>query len=166
MKIEEKEGHLIITNFNELEAYEIACRIEKDGRSFYEELLKKTLNQPLKETLEFLIKDEENHLKFFEAQIVRLRTQQDKDQEENDLLNSLDYGVFSLYQSAEQIEAIINNPRKVLSLGLAVEKKSIDFYEKCKEKVFSLNTKVELQRIIDEEKKHRALFEKMLATLQ
>ena len=35
MKIVEQDGKLAITDFNEEEAYEIACNIEKEGIKFY-----------------------------------------------------------------------------------------------------------------------------------
>ncbi len=41
MKIEEREGKLVIVDFNELEAYKVASKIEKDGIRFYDNLIQK-----------------------------------------------------------------------------------------------------------------------------
>ena len=38
MKIEQKGNSFIITNFDEIEAYKVACKIEKEGLKFYKKL--------------------------------------------------------------------------------------------------------------------------------
>lgn len=35
MKVEEKNNKLVITDFNEIDAYKIAYKVEKDGLDFY-----------------------------------------------------------------------------------------------------------------------------------
>jgi len=166
MKIEEKDGQFIITDFNEKEAYAIACKIEKDGKDFYQKLSDNEQDPGVKEALGFLISDEENHLKFFESALDSLRAQETEDDEEDDLLESLDYGIFKPYDTIEHLEEVVNDFKKALKLGLIVEKKAVEFYEKCKESVTSDLTKRELERIIQEEKKHQQIFENMLQKLQ
>ena len=67
MRIEELDGKLEVVDFNEFQAYRIACTIEKDGVQFYEKLLSKIERPELKETFEYLIREEKEHVKFFEG---------------------------------------------------------------------------------------------------
>ena len=69
MKIEEKGADLVITDFSELETYKIAIKIEKDGISFYENLIKDEKHINAKQELEFLLQDEKKHLKTFEKHL-------------------------------------------------------------------------------------------------
>lgn len=163
MKIEEKEGELLITDFNQLEAYKIACKIEKDGIEFYEGILNKEKNDNIKKELSFLIKEEKEHLKFFEG--CRFEAGQDiKDGfEEDDVLNYMDYGIFEPYRHIAGLADKIDDEKKALRLGVAIEEKSIKFYKACRAEVSSLQTKRELSNIIEEEKRHKMRFEDMLS---
>ncbi len=44
MKIADQAGKLVITDFNEEEAYKIACNIEREGIRFYKKLMDKQTN--------------------------------------------------------------------------------------------------------------------------
>ncbi|MBU4304619.1 MAG: hypothetical protein KJ893_03190 [Candidatus Omnitrophica bacterium] len=57
---------------------------------------------------------------------------------------------------------VIVDYRKVLAMGIAVENKSIRFYEACKGKVSLEMTKTGLQAVIEQERKHKVFFEEML----
>ena len=48
MRIEEREGEIVISSFNELEAYKIATKIEKDGIDFYAKLINSAKNETVK----------------------------------------------------------------------------------------------------------------------
>jgi len=160
MRIEEKEGKLIITDFDELEAYEIASAIEKEGIRFYTELKNQQKDNNVKEMLEFMVQDEKNHLKFFESARIDLEAKLERPDEDNDLAGSMNFGIFQPYKSIENLNDVINDNKKALKLGLVSEKKAINFYHECKNRVSSQETKKELEKIIFEERKHKALFEK------
>ena len=162
MKIEEKDGKFIIADFNELDTYKIACKVEKDGLIFYKKLSQAIDDPQTKKLIEFLLEQENEHLKFFQGCLDEIRESKEDNFEEDDLLNSMDFGIFWPYQSIEDLERILKDVKKAIKLGMAIEDKSVKFYEVCKENVSSEDVKLELNNIIEEEKKHRELFRNLL----
>lgn len=165
MKIEERDGAFVITDFDESEAYRIAEKVEMDGIGLYKRLAEKSDLHRVRETLELLLDQERDHLEFFSGQRDRLMKEKDYAAEENDLLSGIDYGIFQPYQSLGDLDKVITSPRKALRLGLIIEEKSINFYEACKRHVPSEATKREIGAIIEEERQHKKLLEDMLAEL-
>ncbi len=165
MRIEEKGGEFVIVDFDELEAYKIARKIERDGLNFYKKLLEKAVEEKTKKALAFLIEKEREHLNFFGDRLSEIREKKDDSFEEDDLLGTIDYGIFQPYQSMEQLEKALDDPRKALRLGLIVENHSIKFYKSCRDKVTSEKTKEEMTRIIEDECEHKAQVEGMLGKL-
>ncbi|MCM8812644.1 MAG: ferritin family protein [Candidatus Omnitrophica bacterium] len=166
MKIVEKNDTLVITEFSEMEAYQIACTIEKDGLRFYRRLLQDEQSPDAKKTLEFMIAEEQRHLRFFEDRLRAQEQKADLDAAANDILDSLDYGVFAPYQNMAELEKILTDAKKVLRLGIRVEEKTRQFYELCRDQVTSTAVRKELARIIDEEGKHRALLQERLQQIE
>jgi len=158
MKIEEKGGNFVITDFDEFEVYRIACRIEKDGIDFYRRLSGATGDIKTKEALEFLLSEESKHLGFFEDCLTQMRQKGEDPSEDNDLIEAMEYGVFQPYQQMSKLESVVKDPAKAMRLGIAIEDKSIKFYSACREKVSSAETRGGLKKIIEEEEKHRELF--------
>ena len=163
MKIEAKGDKLVVVDFDEFDALRIACKIEKDGMEFYGQLASSVEKRDVKATLAFLLGEEKKHLTFFEESLQRLRDKKEDKGEEDDLLTAMDYGMFSSYPNASELENILNDMQKAMRLGIAIENKSIQFYEACRDKVSDSVTKEEIAHIIAEERKHKALFEKLLA---
>lgn len=165
MKIEEIKGGLVITDFNELEAYKIACKIEKDGIDFYEWILRSEKDEASRKELNILLKEEREHLKLFEGYLAEARQDVEDGFEEDDLLSYLDYEIFQPFQSVTNLANKIDDSKKALRLGIAIEERSVKFYKVCREKVSSVQTKKELSNIIEEEKRHKRRFEDMLSRL-
>jgi rubrerythrin len=165
MKIEAQGDKLVVVDFDVFDALRISCKIERDGMEFYQQLASSVAKQDVKETLELLLGEEKKHLAFFEDSLQRLRDKKEDAGEEDDLLTTMDYGIFSSYPNATELEQILNDMQKAMRLGIAIENKSIQFYEACREKVSDSGTKEGLAHIIAEEKKHKALFEKLKAGL-
>ncbi|MEW6008774.1 MAG: ferritin family protein [Candidatus Omnitrophota bacterium] len=161
MKIEEKNGKLSIVDFDEIEAYKIASKIEQDGIDFYKSLAAKADSQQTKETLNFLIEEEKKHLKFFQNCLFPLRQDKGDLFEEDDLFKVMDYGIF-IAKNSEELKAIISKPKKALEFGLAIEDKSIKFYSSCRDFVGSSASKQEISKIIREEEKHKLLLQDLL----
>lgn len=159
MKIKEENGRLVITDFDEIEAYRIACAIEKDGIKFYQKMLGCVHSFEAQHTLEVLIGEEKKHLKFFEECLYRLRETKEDLSEENDLLSSMDFGIFQPYESIDEMCDIVEDLKKAINLGIIIEKKSIDFYEICKKSISSPEVKKELELIIGQEHQHKELLE-------
>lgn len=166
MRIEEKGTELVIVDFDEIEAYKIAEKIEKDGIEFYQKLLDTVTSPKSKEILNYLLKEEYAHLKFFGESIFRLRSKKEETSEDEDVLNSMDYGIFCLYENLDELKNILNNPKKAVRLGIVIEDKSTKFYESCKAHIESQAAKKELDVVIDEESKHRQMLEDMLNHLE
>jgi rubrerythrin len=162
MKIQEKNGRLTISDFDEFDAARIACKIEKDGMWFYEKLKNSMTDADIRKSVDFLISEEKKHLGFFEDTLEALRRQKEDVHEDDDLLSGMDFGVFEPYQSIAELENIVSTPAKALRLGIAIEDKSIQFYEACRGLVSGADTKAALAGIIVEEKRHKALLQKML----
>jgi rubrerythrin len=165
MRIEEKNGDLMIVDFDELEAFKIASKIEKDGINFYEKLAEKVEKGRVRDTLNLLAGQERDHLEFFGGELFKLREKRQDRFEEDDLLSSIDYGIFQPYRSIEELEKALDAPRKVLRMGLVIEEKSIRFYELCLRHISSPEAQDGVAGIIEEEREHRRLLEDMLAEL-
>lgn len=162
MKIEEKDGKLVITGFNEFEVYRIAIAIEEDGVQFYGKLSQATSKSKVKETLEFLKKEEMRHASIFEQLLQEMRDRGEDRAEDNDILNSIDFGIFKPYQSLQELQSVLTDTPKAIKLGLIIEKKSIVFYQACKKRISSKKVADELKVIIKEEQQHKAILERML----
>lgn len=163
MKIDEIKDEFVITDFNTLEAYKIACKIEKDGIDFYEGILRNEKNEDSRKELGILIQEEKEHLKFFDNCLLKIRQRTGDGFEEDDLLNYMDYGVFQPYQSISGLASKISDAKKTLRLGILIEEKSMKFYQACRERVSSSEVQRELSNIIEEEKRHKMCFEDMLS---
>ncbi len=165
MRVVEEQGKLVISDFNELEAYKIAVKIEEDGIGFYKKLLEKSFFNKAKEILSFLLNEEKKHLKFFEGCIAALRKTKEDSFEEDNLLKDIDYGIFSPYADLKDLEKKIDAARKALKLGLIIEDNSIKFYALCREKVSNSQVKKEISAIIEEERKHKIFIQDLIDTL-
>lgn len=162
MKIKEKNGNFIIVDFTEAEAYKIACKIEEDGVHFYKKLLEKSVDKKVKDAVSFMLKEEEDHLKYFTESLFSKEEKEEESFEGDDLLSSMDYGIFQPYQNLDELERIIKDPQKALKLGILIENNSIRFYETCREEVKDSRAKKELENIIEEENKHKKILQDML----
>ncbi len=165
MKVEDKKDKLVIVDFDEFEAYRIACKIEEDGLRFYEKFANRAEDAGVTETLKFLLGEERKHLKFFEDSLSHLRQDKEDSAEDNDLLTSMDFGIFQPYQSITELEDILDDVPKALRLGVAIEDKSIKFYQACRQNVSADKAKSELDFVIEEEKKHKELLDNLLVVL-
>jgi rubrerythrin len=167
MRIEEKNGELVIVDFNEVDTYRIACKIEEDGIHFYKKLLKRLKSDKVCETLKFLLKEEAEHLKLLEESLFDAEEKREDEYEygEDDLLTSIDYGIFRPYENINEFEKILDDPKKALKLGVVIEEKSIKFYELCRSEVSDPKAKENLSEIIGEEKMHKKILEEMMLNI-
>ncbi len=155
MRVEEKNGKLIISDFNEFDAYRIAANIEEDGIKFYQKVAEASNKTEAKKTLEFLRQEEEKHLNFFQGRLEVLREKEVDSCSDKDLSSSVDFGIFQPYKKIGEIEKMALNIEKALSFGVVIEDKSIEFYAACRRHILSQATKDEISRIIDEEMSHK-----------
>ena len=158
MKVEEKAGKLVISDFDEFEAYRIASNIEEDGINFYKMIAERAINPEVRETLEFLLDEEEKHLEFFSDCLDAIRQEKEDVSKEDDSVTSIDFGIFQPYKRLEDMEKIITNIEKALSLGVVIENKSIEFYAACRLHITNEETKEKISNIIEEEMRHKDKF--------
>jgi rubrerythrin len=163
MKIQDKNGKLQIVDFNELEAYKIASKIEQDGIIFYENLIDGVKDQAAKNKLQYLLVEERKHLSFFQDCLSKVGADKEDGFEDDDLLNYMDYGIFQPYEHMSQMKDIIDDVDEALDIGIIVEDRTAKFYQVCKDKVSSQKTKQELGNIIKEEERHKELLLDMLS---
>jgi len=162
MKIEERNGRLTAVDFDEIDAYKIACAVEKEGIWFYQKLKDKIDKPRAKEVLSFLIEEERKHLRLFEEQLFKVRAGKEDDFEDDSLLSSMDFGIFKPYKDVEELENVLTDINRALKLAIIIEDKSIKFYELCRDNVSQEVARQELENIIEEEKEHKALLESIL----
>lgn len=162
MKIESKNNQLIVTDFDEVEAYIIACKIEEDGINFYKKMREAEKSAKTIEVIDFLIREEQKHLKLFNNRLFELRETSDKDYDDNDFLTSIDYGIFQICDSAKDLQDIITNEKRAFSLGIIIENKSVEYYMVLFKNVSEPKAKKEIAAIIEEEKHHKKILEELL----
>jgi rubrerythrin len=165
MKIEEKDGKFVITDFNEAEAYKIASKVEQDGIDFYTKVLTEATDPQVKEKMNYLINEEKKHLKFFQQRLFEISKDKSSGFEEDNLLGYMDYQVFKPFRDAKDLPENIKDAKTALNLGVIAETSSINFYLSLRDQVTSPEAKNQLFVIIEEEKSHRELFEQLLAQL-
>ena len=137
MRIEEKEGSFIIVDFNDIEAYKIARKIENDGIVFYQNLKEKAKDKKMCETMDLLLQEEKRHLAFFENALFEQRENNDESLEEDDLLDEMDYGIFPSPDAGDTAEKLLESPEKAIGVGIVMENRSLQFYQACRR--FNIN---------------------------
>ncbi|MDD5069462.1 MAG: ferritin family protein [Candidatus Omnitrophica bacterium] len=156
MNIEIINSKFVITDFDEFEAYRIGSKIEEDGIYFYKNCLNRVTTAAAKEAIEFLIGEEKSHLKFFQDCLYELRQEKEDSSEENDLLTSLDYGIFNLafnpVKSSKKDQLL-----QTIAFAIEIEDRSIEFYQAVQASVKGPDVKVQLSRIVKEETRHKAI---------
>ena len=159
MKIEENNDSFVIVDFDEFEAYYLACKLEKDGLRFYRRLDQVSLEEKIKQTIKLLIQEELNHLIFFEQQLALLRKEKEDFVEDNDLIANLNLGIFKLDENDINQFSDYN---KIFTLAIKLEEKTILFYQQVQKNISTLLAQSALAKIIDEEKKHKRLLESLI----
>lgn len=166
MKIVERDNKLVVVDYNESEVYTIACKIKKDSLKFYGYLSGKKQDAKTKEALQFLIDAEKKHLEFFESRLNFFHHKKADNQENNNLLNEIDYGIFQPFSSIKNPEDVIENSKEALKLAALLKKNSIKFYKECKANVNTLLAEIELDAIITKEENQKELLEDMIKSLE
>ncbi len=161
MKIDVKDGRMSVVDFNEFDACRIALAIEDRGAEFYGKLVGACTKPEVKEVFSFLVNEEKRHSIFFENELERLRQDKEDVDEEDDLIASMEFGIFP--PRAGDAGCPAGATGEALEIAIAAEERSIQFYELCLMNVTSPDTKKTLLGIIGEEKKHKALLEKIKA---
>lgn len=154
MKIDYSEGKLKITDFNSIEAYKIARKIEKEGIEFYGRLLKQNLDQETSGVMKFLLSEEASHLKLFEDKLLAAKQTTEDGFEEDSIFDYVDAEIFYPFNAIAELDEALTNREKALRLGIKIENNSISFYDACLLNTKEKQTKKDLRWLIEEENKH------------
>jgi rubrerythrin len=163
MKIDYSKGRMEIADFNSLEAYKIARRMEKDGITFYQRLQAGNFSPEVSRAVGFLLQEEKKHLKLFEDKIFEIRKDTEDGFEDEALVDLLDSKVFAPFNSLQNLDKYLTDKNKALKLGIAIEKNSISFYQACLVNAQNSQARKDLELLTKEENAHLAILENLLS---
>ncbi|RJP68168.1 MAG: hypothetical protein C4532_13210 [Candidatus Abyssobacteria bacterium SURF_17] len=162
MKVDFSGDEIRIFDFDELEAYRIARKMEQDGIYYYSRMKEEVLNPKIRDVIETLIKDERTHLNLFEKKVEELSRKQGVVDEGETLADIADTGVMEILKNSARVADILCNPQEAVRLGISVERRSIDFYNKILETTRDQAGRSALEGLVQEEKEHLMKLEGLL----
>jgi rubrerythrin len=154
MKVDFSTDEVKIFDFDELEAYRIARKLERDGVYFYTRLREEVSDPEIRGVVDMLINDEENHLRLFEEKVEDLCREQKVLDEDDTLADIVDSHVMDTLKDSEQIANILCNPQEALKLGISTEKRSVAFYGNLRQNTSDEAGREALEEIIRDEEEH------------
>jgi len=137
------------------EIVEIGIQIEKNGRDFYNTLVKKSENKEAVSIFKFLSSEEEKHIKVFQDILKGAQNYEPAESYPGEYfayMNALasEY-VFTQKDKGEQIAKAITTDKEAIEFGIKFEKDSIIFYEGMKKAIPEYDLKVVGQLITQEQ---------------
>ncbi len=163
MKVDFSGDEIQIFDFDELEAYRIARKMEEDGVYYYSRMKEEALKPQIREVLEMLIKDERKHVSLFERKVEELARKHNVLDEEETLTDIVDSKVMDILKDPKLVADILCNPQEALKLGISVERRSISFYNEILQNTQDKTGRAAINELIGEEQEH---LEKLLALLR
>ena len=154
MKVDFSTDEVKISDFDELEAYRIARKLERDGVYFYTRMREEMLQPEIRDVVDMLISDEKKHLSLFEEKVEALCREQKVLDEDETLADIVDSHVMDTLKDPEQVANILCDPQEALRLGISTEKRSISFYKNLLQSTGDESGRDALAKIIHEEEEH------------
>ena len=143
--------------------FEVAMKMEEDGRNFYLENAKKAEDQALKRILTELADDELKHYNIFKA-MRDSQSAEYKEAEKTTILASVK-NVFEAYKAEGKEFSFGADTRTVWEEAREVEKKAEEFYRQKADELDDANQKSILHKIADEEHRHWVTMENVIQFL-
>ena len=139
------------------EIVELGIQIEKNGRDFYNALVKQTKNQEAKRTFKYLAEEEKKHIEVFSKILDSVHKYEPPESYPGEYfayMNALarDY-IFTQKDKGEQIAKKTKNDREAIDWGIRFEKDSILFYQGMKKVVPEYDHRV-VDELIAQEQSH------------
>lgn len=162
MDIKKENGKIIITDFNETQVFGIAMRIEKDGMGVYNYLAREAKEKELSNIFEFLYEQEKIHYGYFKKRYDILYQEAEDNpisRSDQQLIDLLDLGIFPSYAEMDKMLKLEEGMAEIIRTAAQVEQASIDFYSACLNETESPEVKKDLEKIIQEEEKHKEILE-------
>ncbi len=150
--------------FSAEDILDIAIRLEKNGEKTYREARQHTQDDELKTLLTWIAQEEHDHARWFIELKSRLTQQEDHHlmaEFSRALVEDVVQGqAFSLQEVDFKA---IDTPDKMIRTFIGFEDDTITFYEILKSFIEDTAIADQLEKIIAEEKKHRATFRELLS---
>ena len=157
----DKNGQITIFDFNPVQAYKIAVKMEKNGIEFYQDLLKQVRDEEARREIDFLIEQEQEHLKTFQELLNKEKEVTQDSFEEDDIVNYVNTHVFDSSSEKEKAKGM-EHRHTALEEAMNMERRSIVFYEGCLLHSKGAQAKKAFKKILEEEKKHLSKFAELL----
>jgi rubrerythrin len=162
MRVDFSGDEIRIYDFDQLEAYRIARKIEGDGIYYYTRMNEEVLKPEIRDVIETLLADERDHLRLFEQKVEELAGKKGMVEEGEDLVDIVDSKVMNVLKDSREVADILCNPQEAVRLGISVERRSVAFYTQILLNTRDKSGKAALKDIIDEERNHIKKLEGLL----
>ncbi len=143
------------------EIVEIGIQIEKNGRDFYNTLLRKSKDLKAQELFKFLATEEEKHIKTFQKILEKTNKFETQGLDSDDYfayMNALaSEHVFTKANTGELVAKSIKSDQEAIEMAIGFEKDSIIYYEGVKKVVSDYDIKTVDALIIQEQDHLRRL---------
>ena len=159
MKIVQENQDVVISDFNEVEALQLARKIEDEGIKFYLKAAEIVENPEVKKAFKELAKEEEKHVSLFSGMLEKIIKEKNLEIEANSgaeerFFDFIDPKIFGEIFELEKIVNNINTDINAVELGEDAEVNSINFYKALLKNTESEESKKIIKDIIKEEQKH------------
>ena len=154
MKVDFSGDEIKVYDFDELEAFRIGRKLERDGVYYYSRMKDEVISPEISEVIEMLIADEKQHLRMFEEKVENLCREREILDEDETLADIIDSRVMDILKDSEQIANILCNPQEALRLGISTEKRSIAFYNELLQNTRGESGRAAIEQLIEEEEEH------------
>jgi rubrerythrin len=162
MKFTEKNGKIILKDFNPGEAIKIAMYVEEEGARFYRELTGRTREKQIRNELQFLWKEEESHRSNFEKLLQKWGGDKADVTDEDKLAVLAEKGIFGPIKKLRTEDILCNNA-EALRFGATVKKRMISFFQSLLAETDDIEARKVLQEIIAQEEQHLDKLKLLLA---
>jgi len=162
---------MVFENIEEKEAVMRAALIEVNGFRFYKRLADRVEDYGTRDALLSLARDERKHLHLIEEEFfpeAGFSVDQITDEEliiEENVEKSGAADIFTRRIDVEALLKVLDTTRKALILALDTERNSVKYFEELAGKAESKEAKDMYLKLVEEEKRHVALIEGLIAAL-
>lgn len=143
--------------FSGSEIVEIAVQIEKNGRDFYRTVAQHVKQENLKQTFDFLAKEEERHIEVFERILDRVGRYEPQGAFSDEYFLYMralaKEHIFTQENKGKVVAQKIGSAKEAIEAGIGFEKESIIFYEGIKKVVPDYDHHL-VEELINQEKAH------------
>lgn len=144
--------------------FDIAIKMEKNGEAVYTDSLSRINKKDIQSLLQWMADEEAEHRKWFNERKNKLEVSVDEQQLKEMVPDVLQQMMGENTLSLDDIDfSEMNNISKLLKTFIGFEEDTIMFYEMLEMFIDDDTVKQGLKTIIEEEKKHAAKLEEMIA---